>query len=495
MGLKQDIINGTKWMIITSILISISAYLFRYLMAINLSVADYGLYYSVVSLILFAITFIPFGRNEAFVRFASLCMTKRDNTGLLDLLRYYFSFKFKTAALFLIIVISCSSIIEQYYLKSSGGAFILISLAIFYALYEVFFQFILIITRVLKQLKIYSLYDLTRNIFLLVFTLICFKLGLGMLSPVIGLFLSHLLLFPVFSWYIYKRFFANNTSQKSSNTNYIPKVIKFANANVLFLASTYILNYMDTYMLTILTNFETVGLYNIAVPIAKLPTFFLSCFTVVLMPVILELYNQKKIQSMNLYVNLVFKYLLITIIPVSIFMCIHSNSILRFLFPLEYIGASSALKILAVSSIISTVFGLLTILFNSFNLPEINNKIIIFGGIINIIFNYTLINIIGLNGAAFATLISYALMVFVAFVLICTKLTVLSIDYGLFTKIIFCNILYALYLTFISKSLIPISGLTSLILTFIFSLFLYLVMIALCKLITRGDLEVVYSRN
>lgn len=163
---------------------------------------------------------------------------------------------------------------------------------------------------------------------------------------------------------------------------------------------------IDKIMLGKMLDFNSVGLYSIAILISGLWLFFPVSIIDSARPLILE---AREKGSYDLYIKRLKQLYAVVIyssLAYGIFVTIFSNPIILLLYGKEYYGAKPALII----SVWYCAFSLSGSVNNIYLLSEGKSKFVqlisIFGALINILLNYLMIPKWGISGAAFATLLT-----------------------------------------------------------------------------------------
>jgi O-antigen/teichoic acid export membrane protein len=172
---------------------------------------------------------------------------------------------------------------------------------------------------------------------------------------------------------------------------------------------------VDVLMLGYFTNEIMVGIYSMASMIADGFTQLPVIFRNIINPYITNYYYSDKREDLALKMiygrNLTYKFL----IPIGVLIIIvYPFALLAFGFYENYISSILPFALLMVGAIISIGYAPFLMIFNQTGHPGIQSLLyfLIFG--INLILNYIFIPLIGINGAALATGISYiSLLVFV----------------------------------------------------------------------------------
>ena len=163
---------------------------------------------------------------------------------------------------------------------------------------------------------------------------------------------------------------------------------------------------MDKIMIgKMLSDFD-VGLYATATAICGMWIFIPTAVINSFRPTIMELRQAGNMKLYNLRLRQLYSAIIWLCISVSLFVCLFAPLIIKILYGEEYMGAIGALRIgiwFETFSMIGTARGI-------WILSENKNKYIKYylaiGVIVNFVFNLLLIPQIGINGAAYATLIT-----------------------------------------------------------------------------------------
>jgi O-antigen/teichoic acid export membrane protein len=171
-----------------------------------------------------------------------------------------------------------------------------------------------------------------------------------------------------------------------------------------------IMTWTDTLMLGYYKSAESVGLYNAALPLARLIPLFLGSAGFMYVPVASQLFAQGKLREMGRTYQILTKWIFLLTLPIFGIMFLFPEATINFLFGNRYLAASQALRILALGFIFHTFLGL-----NGLSLIVIKETRFImlsnlFGAVSNVLLNALLIPFYGVLGAAVASVVSYTLI-------------------------------------------------------------------------------------
>ena len=203
--------------------------------------------------------------------------------------------------------------------------------------------------------------------------------------------------------------FVDVSVSKVLNAKFDNKILRFSLPLMFVSAIGIIMHWTDIIMLGILKDAKDVGLYHPVERTAGLIRMILFAFASIFAPLFSQYFHEKNQTKMLEVFQLSTKWILLTRLPLFIFLILFSNTILM-LFGSEFGNNSLALPILTVGIMIQAVFGLgspsLTMSgFQKYNL--INALVALFT---NIFLNIMLIPQFGIAGAAMGTTIALFLI-------------------------------------------------------------------------------------
>jgi O-antigen/teichoic acid export membrane protein len=298
---------------------------------------------------------------------------------------------------------------------------------------------------------------------------------------IISLFILEKRVFPVFDKKIKSVYYFKELSSYS-----LP--LMFANIMIFLIAWT------DTLMLGYFRTASEVGIYNAAHSTAALifilPTGIISLF----LPILMGFYSNKRYNQIKKFHKTVSRWIFLFNFPVFLVLAIFPTQIIRIIFGREYTAAALPLAIL--------VFGyiLYSLAYTSSNIIGMAKKtgwillITIILAASNILLNFLLIPLYGVNGAAVATSISYIIgslfLLFFSYKLLKVWAMDKSFFKTFFTGLFSVGIMY-LFIHYV-LSPIPYSGFLG-VLYFgaIFSVFFvfYFALLFLLRSFEREDIE------
>ncbi|MFC1848236.1 flippase, partial [Chloroflexota bacterium] len=168
-----------------------------------------------------------------------------------------------------------------------------------------------------------------------------------------------------------------------------------------------IIQWTDTLMLGYFKTASDVGLYNGALPLARLIPIPLASMNFLYVPVLTQLYSKGLTNEMKRSYQVLTKWVFVLSFPLFLILLLFPITILSFLFGYQYAEAAQALRILSFGLMLHTFVGA-----NGMTLMVIGRtRLIMFvsllGAALNVALNAALIPPLGITGAAIASMAAY----------------------------------------------------------------------------------------
>jgi O-antigen/teichoic acid export membrane protein len=230
----------------------------------------------------------------------------------------------------------------------------------------------------------------------------------GMLK---GMMFANIVLLPVFIYVSIK--IINFTF----NAQILKESIAFSLPMIPALLSAWVLNLSDRVFIERYLDIHDVGIYSLGYKIAGLVHVFAYAFFYAYGPVFYKLANSEnqeiaKIKIYN-YNNIYIKTILIMLFLIALF----SKEAIQLLLDPKYYEAYKIVPIIALAYFISEVSGLFNLMIYQEKKVIALASIGIAGAILNILLNFLFIKPFGLMGAAYATIISFIVIIFLSWML------------------------------------------------------------------------------
>ena len=259
--------------------------------------------------------------------------------------------------------------------------------------------------RGMRNIKVYSfIQNISMYLFSLIFLLLFIVLGNSQYSEILisvligstfGLVLS------TFFW-LKESKFLQNTYVSSLNLKQILSI-----STPLLLASSIMLvvSFTDTIMLGIFKTEADVGIYNVVYKIATVGMIIFMAMNTISTPKIASAYSNREVLKLKEIVLQTTKIIFIFTFPFSLIIIIFRVEILS-LFGENFTEGSLSLIFLTIGFFIKSILGTSESILQMSNQQKILIYYSSFVAILNILLNYLLIPVYGIDGASFASMFS-----------------------------------------------------------------------------------------
>jgi O-antigen/teichoic acid export membrane protein len=249
-----------------------------------------------------------------------------------------------------------------------------------------------------------------------------------------------------------------------------------------------ITGWTDTFMIGYFCTSSEVGIYNAALPTSKLLGVVLSPIGMIFAPVIVGLYAKNRINELRRTYSSVTKWIFSLVFPGFLLMVLFSERILIILFGDAYVSGSTALGILAFGVLITAMVGPASLVITAYGRTKIIMWCSFFGASANVLLNFFLIPVYGINGAAVATGFSLALTTILHLVFAYRIGRVQPFGWS-YAKPLFASIVAVAVVYVVVQYVIGVSVISLVVMLFVFGL-LYFILLLLTKGFDEEDLVV-----
>lgn len=402
-------IYGATTVFTLSLVSALTAYLFRFLLARKLTVADYGLFFALFAFINLLGLFKDLGLGYALLKFVPELKVKKNWNKIKSLITSSFIIQLTSSGIITVLILVFANVLAQEFFHTDQT--FLITLFAFVFLLSFPQNIVSVCFQSFQRMFFFAVQDLTRNVLVLIMAYFLLKTGMGVAAPawayVFMYAIVFIIFFAVFTRLVFKQFWKAKTIFVSNDFS---SLLLFGFPAMLTIFGNNVLQYTDTLMLTYLTDLTRVGLYQVAVPLAMLVLYVAHATATVTTPLIAELAARKKRKELRNGIELLHKYLFIAVIPASVVLIAFPEIFIRLFFGEKYLGAAIALQVLGGGMVLYTLAHVnLGILFG-LGKPRYNTFVMMLAALVNVILNAALIPLYGIIGAASATTTSFLLL-------------------------------------------------------------------------------------
>jgi len=382
-------------------LTTVVALLIRIVLARNLSVEDFGLFYAVLAFVVMFTFLRDLALSEAQVWFIPRFIHRKALGRIKGLVYLVLSVQTVLGTLFFLSVIIAAPALAQYYFKSPVAIDILMLMGLWVLLYGIFETISLAFNATMNifyqtSMRFLHLFMvLSLSVFLL-------SKGLGVRAVAFAYPLSTGLICVIYFTLLRTKVFPWFSTTKIRLTfNHIKEYLRYslpllpATAAIDFLFSN-----MTLALLTLFGNLTQVALYAVALSASKLLRHVYEPVKNVLFPLSSELWEKGKVRRLSKGVGMLYKYVLILTIPIAGTLMAFPKELIGAFFGQNYVGASLVLQIIAPTMIIITYARIVESLFMGIGKTLLATKQVYVGGALNLVLGLILIPRFGMVGAA-----------------------------------------------------------------------------------------------
>jgi len=164
-----------------------------------------------------------------------------------------------------------------------------------------------------------------------------------------------------------------------------------------------IMIWTDTLMLGYFKTSDIVGLYNGALPLARLIPIALASMVFIYTPIIAQLYSQNLIEEIKRNYTVLTKWIFVSTLPLFLIFFLFPEIVLDFFFGPQYVQADIALRILTFGFFIHTLLGPNAATLIAMGRTRLLMWTSLAGAVLNVVLNISLIPLMDISGAAIAS--------------------------------------------------------------------------------------------
>lgn len=420
--LKNHFIKGVWYSLIFSFLAAIFEYLLRVILSRKLDILEFGLFYAVFSFISFFIVLKNFGISESLGKLIPELKEKKLYQELKSTLMTSLILQLIIVFIIIIGIYILSDYLSIHYFKHEKSKLLLFIL-LPYLVFDALHVFISGSLRGFKQFLSWSIMFFSRRFIVFLFAIILLIYNYNIYSPALAYVIGSILTSIIFGIILYKSSIKDIIKEKYNlNKKITVDLIKTSFPLLIINTSLLIINSIDVMFITHYLDLKAVAIYSTAYPLAKIMLFLIEKIPLLLFPMVATglIINTEKTKEF-IYSALKYSYVISTFFVIlSLY---YPEEIINFFFGEKFKLGKEALQILSIGFFFYSIATIFNYLIMNKNKTKTIYKLFGITVIINIILNIILIPLLGINGAALATSISY-------FVLLITSLITIKKLWG-----------------------------------------------------------------
>lgn len=401
-------IRSSLAIFIGSVLSGLVAYATRMILARNLTVQEYGLFYAVFSFVSFFLLFRDLGLYTALVKYVA---EFRAHKAYDDIKTSIVSVSFVQligSGGIALILFFFSDIFAKYYFKDMAASLLLkvFVLYIFFSVFALLLKSVLIGFRS----RFFPFFELVKNCFILMGVLVFVFLGLGVFIPLLAQVIAWFIMFWLSFFIITQYNFSFFSHQIVQFKKTLKRMFSFGIPVMLASIGYQVIGQVDTLLLVYLTTIEEVGVYNVVLPAALLFLLFGKSVSNITFPLFSEMWAKAEKTKIIEGITQIYKYSFVLAAPVILFFLFYASLFLQLSFGESYVSGAPAFQVLLIGVLFYIVVMINNDTIAAIGFPKITTYIVAAAAVMNIILNLLFIPLWGIIGAAIATSASYLLM-------------------------------------------------------------------------------------
>ena len=282
-------IKGVSTVFVFSIIAAFLGYLVRLILAKNLAVEEFGLFYAVFAFLSMMSIFKSLGFDKAVIKFIPEFRHKNREDLIKSSIIYIAAIQLITNSIIIIAVYLLSDFLAVHFFNNSQAGIVLrlMAIALFIDSFVVLLKYVF---QGFGKIIYYSGVDFIRMLLIVTIVFIGFKAGYGIGSPIMAYIITPIVLFVIFSIVLFKTTFPEFFRTKALKWRQLFKTLseykinKYSINIMLISAGGMVLGYTDIMVLTYFSGLAAVGLYSIALPTTRVLIYFARAIAGVLLP-------------------------------------------------------------------------------------------------------------------------------------------------------------------------------------------------------------------
>lgn len=324
-------------------------------------------------------------------------------------------------------------------------------------------------------------------LFAVVFVLIGWKVAGAVLATVIGFVFASLSAVWLFKKDVTSKFKTGPKKiSRSEEWKIVIMLLKFSIPVVITGLAEVLLYDIGTLFIGANLASSFAGYYTNASAIARLPLIVSMSVATSALPAASEAFSLQNHELLSTYIHQSYRYVIIIVLPLCVGTAVFANPLLGLLFGAEYTAGAVALQILVMGMLCFAIYTIASSISQGLGKPIIPMISLVLGVIIQALCSIILVPIWGIGGAALATTISTAFIMFVC-IFYTHKISKVELAIKDFSKILFASLIMGLVCYFIPKTSLGI------FLGLILGVIVYVLALILIKGLKNDDLKLAYK--
>jgi O-antigen/teichoic acid export membrane protein len=407
---SRTVAKGSFWSLLGSIFIKLSSFIYVIILARVASQDDVGVFYLALSIMSILNVFSDLGISGAFLRYVPFFEGKNQRGKIKDLMRLSYTYLTILSVLIIAVIIWQADTVGAIYKNDRlPDAIRILSL---YIILGNIFRLNYLYMQGTGDIKNSQLYQNLQNLLKLVFTVVLFYIfGSSPSIIAFGFILSFLAALVLSSPAVYHDVKSIKESEALSHKELFGEVIPLGVLVAVLQYFSLIISSSDRLILGYLIEpgkaSAVIAVYSFAATLAAVLIVFPAAIGNIFLPVVSRLAGKEDMPSMRQVMATSQRWSLFITLPIAVVMMAFSGDMMRVFYGAQYESGGLAMSIFTLGMLFSCVSYTVSLALAAMRLVKIELIIAVIGGIVNIALNFFLIPIVGMEGAALASLVSF----------------------------------------------------------------------------------------
>jgi len=409
---SKEVAKGSLWSLLGSAAFKLSSFFYVILVARAASQDDVGLFYLVLGMMFLVSMVSDLGITAALVRYVPYFQGKKEGSKVKTLLTLSHKLLTITGIVIGAVLFLSADLIGNIYQNPSLPEAIRI-MAVYVFLFNIFRLHYLFLQG-MADIKGSQLVQNIQNFLKLVLTALLFYLyGANILTIAIAFLLSHVFALLFSSVKILGVSRALPIGDKTSQAELIREIAPLGLMLAAIQYFSMIIASADRLLLGYLTEPSSasavVAIYSMSTTFAVVLTVFPSSVGNIFLPVVSRLAGKNELHKMNEVMETAQRWMLFITLPIAVVMMSFSGEMLGAFYGDSYAPGAATMAIFTFGVVLNSIYFIISLALAALRMVGIELKIAVAAGILNLALNIVLIPVYGMEGAAFASVVSFAL--------------------------------------------------------------------------------------
>jgi len=482
-------VRGSTLVFLSQVLAGLSALLLRTFLARNLTIEEYGAFYAAFYFVSFFALFREMGLTTSLTKYTPEFLAERKYSLITASIRFVLLLQIVIVGSVSAVIFLLSPYIASGFIGSAGASATVRMLSI-WLFVSIFYSTLLSVCQGFRNMGLYGFMNAGWDAFLLVFSVILISLfGFGVSGASLAYIIGTVAISALAFVYLLRTYRQVLSAPPAPLKSVSGEILKFSIPVFVGGIWSMIMDYIDTWAVTVFRGVKEVALYQVAQPSACLLFYFASAIVIPLFPMISELWARGERALLNRIIYFIVKFAFAAIMPFVLIFLAFPDVIIRVLFGQEYVSAAPVLQIFSIvvlSSLFYKIFGTVVV---GIGKPKVTTVVSFVMCVASIALNLSLVPLIGMKGAALSVLLAHTIG-FAIYAYYLKKSIDFSFPASLILRTVAGSLLTLLIITGL-KSVLVLSVFVELFVVLAAGMIFYIFWIVVARIVTVEDLALI----